>query len=91
MGSEEIIIAGKKIQTIEDQTESSNALGLAANNNERTLVVSFPADAFTGTLKSGTAVTARGQSWQISSESGSIRKGQIATTITLVEPERRDE
>lgn len=91
MGSEEIVISGVKIQAIEDEVASSNPLGIAATNNERTLVVKFPADAYTGALKSGMTVTARSQSWQISSEPDSIRKGQIATTITLIEPERRNE
>lgn len=91
MGSEEIIIDGFKIQAIEDETSSSNALGKAATNNERMLVVKFPAAAFAGALKSGMVVTARGQNWQISSDSDSIRKGQIATTLVLVEPEKRKE
>jgi len=91
MGSETIVIGSTSIQAIEDETGSSNALGTAANNNERTLVVKFAADAYTGALKSGMTVTARGQSWQISSEPDSIRKGQIATTLVLVEPERRNE
>jgi len=87
MGSEPIVISGVTIQAIEDETASSNALGTAAANNERMLVVKFPADAFTGPLKSGIAVAARAQSWQISAEPDSIRKGQIATTITLIEKE----
>lgn len=91
MGSEEITIGSTKIQAIEDETESSNALGIAATDNERTLVVKFPADAYTGELKSGMTVLARSESWQISSEPNSIRKGRIAITIVLVEPERRNE
>jgi len=91
MGSEEITIGSTKIQAIKDETASSNALGKAATNNERMLIVKFPADAFTGTLKSGMMVTARSQIWQISSEPDSIRKGQVATTLVLIEPERRNE
>jgi len=91
LGAETIVIGGQSISAVEDETTSSNALGTGAANNERNLVVKFPADAYTGTLKSGTAVTARGQTWQISSEPDAIRKGQIATTLILVEPERRDE
>ena len=91
MGAETITIAGTSISAIEDETGSSNELGRGANKDERTLVVKFAADAYTGTMKSGTPVTARGLSWQISAEPESIRKGQIATTLVLVEPERRQE
>ena len=91
LGSETITIGGTAISAVIDETASSNALGTAATNNERTLVVKFAADAYSGTLKSGTSVTARAQSWQISGEMDSIRKGQIATTLVLVEPERRNE
>jgi hypothetical protein len=91
MGSEEITIGSTKIQAIEDETASSNALAIAATDNERTLVVKFPADAYTGALKSGMTVLARSETWQISSDPDSIRKGKIAITIVLVEPERRNE
>jgi 5-keto 4-deoxyuronate isomerase len=91
MGSEEITIGSTKIQAIEDETASSNPLGIAATDNRRTLVVKFPADAYSAaSLKSGMTVLARGESWQIASDDDSIRTGQIATTITLIEPERRD-
>ncbi len=89
MGAEWIVIAGTRIQTIQDETTSSNPLEIAATNDERTLIVKFPADAFTGSLVSGMAVEARGLQWQIDAGLDSIRKGQIATTLTLVEPERR--
>jgi hypothetical protein len=91
MGSEEIIIGSTKIQAVEDETGLSNALAIAATDNERTLVVKFPADAYTGALKSGTTVLARSESWQISSDPDSIKKGRIAITLVLVEPERRKE
>jgi len=91
MGSETILIGATEVQAIEDEIASSNALGMAATNNERTLVVKFPASAYTGALKSGMIVTAREQTWQISGEMDSIRKGQIATTLVLIEPERRNE
>lgn len=91
MGSEEITIGSTIIQAIEDETGSSNALGKSATNSERTLIVKFVTGAYTGVLKSGTKVQARDQNWQISADPDSIRKGQIATTIVLVEPERRAE
>jgi hypothetical protein len=90
LGSEEITIGATAIQAIEDETASSNALATAATNNERTLVVKFPADAYTAVLKSGMTVLARSQTWQISSDPDSVRKGQVAITIVLVEPERRN-
>ena len=89
LGAETIIIAGKSIQAVEDETHHSNSLGIAAVDSERMLVVKFPADAFRGAITSGMAVTARGQSWQVSSDPDAIRKGQIATTLILIEPERR--
>lgn len=79
------------ILAVEDETTLHNPLGTAATNNERTLVVKFPADAYTSPLKSGMAVTARDQAWQISSDPDSIRKGRIAITLTLIEPERRND
>ena len=91
LGAETITIGGTSISAIINETESSNELGRGANKDERTLVVQFAADAYTGSTKSGVTVTARGQTWQISADSPSIRKGQVATTLTLVEPERRAE
>ncbi len=91
MGSEEITIGATSIQAVEDETTSSNALAIAALNNERTLIVKFPSSAYTGALKSGMTVLARSQTWQISCDPDSIRKGQVATTLVLIEPERRDE
>lgn len=91
MGAEEITIGSTKIQAVEDETASSNALAIAATDNERTLVVKFPADAYNGALKSGMTVLAREETWQISSEPDSIRKGKVAITLVLVEPERRNE
>lgn len=91
LGAEEIMIGSTRIQAIADETASSNALAMAATNNERTLTVKFAADAYTAALKSGMVVSARGENWQISSDPDSIRKGQAAITIVLVEPERRSE
>ena len=91
LGAETITIGGTSISAVIDETGSSNELGRGANKDERTLIVKFATDAYTGTMKSGTAVTARSQAWQISAEPESIRKGQVATTLTLVEPERRAE
>lgn len=91
LGTEEIFIGSTKVNAVIDETTSSNALGIGATNNERTMVAKFPSGSFTGTLKSGMTVTARGQSWQISAEMDSIHNGYAAKTITLVEPERRSE
>lgn len=91
LGAETITIGGVTFSAVIDETASSNELGRGANKDERTLIVKFAADAYSGTMKSGTAVTARSQSWQISAEPDAIRKGQVATTLTLVEPERRSE
>lgn len=91
MGAEEITIGSTKIQAVEDETASSNALGIGATNNERMLVVKFPADSYVGYLKSGMTVLAREQTWQISSDPDSIRKGRVAITLVLIEPERRNE
>ena len=91
MGAETISIGGTSIKAIINEMESSNALGRAASKDERTLVVQFASDAYSGSTRSGVMVTARGYTWQISSESPSIRDGQVAKTLTLVEPERRSE
>jgi hypothetical protein len=91
MGAEEITIGNMKILAIQDETASSNSLGTGAKNNERNLTVKFAADAYTLPIKSGQRVTARGQQWQVSAEPESIRKGPVAITLELVEPERRSE
>lgn len=91
LGAEEIIIGSSRIMAIIDETQSSNALARAATNNERSVTAKFAADAATPPLKSGVRVTARAQEWQISADSGAIKKGRVSITIDLVEPERRDE
>lgn len=88
---EEIIIGGVKVMAILDETRSDNQLGTAAMNNRRTLVVQFQTADYSAKIKSGAVVTARAQKWQVSSDPDSIKKGQVATTLTLIEPERRDE
>lgn len=86
---ESITIGGSTFGAIIDETASRNELGKGASLNERTLVVQFPADSYTGALKSGQFVTARGLQWQIdANDPGAVRRGQIATTLVLVEPER---
>lgn len=74
-----------------DETTSSNALGVGAMKGERNLRIQFPTDFYRGELKSGMSVSARGQDWQISADDDSISRGAVATTIQLVEPERREE
>lgn len=90
-GNEEITIGTTKINAIINEGESSNALGIAATNNERSLSVQFPIDSYSGALKSGMTVSARGESWQISGDPGSVSKDMATVLIRLVEPERRNE
>lgn len=89
--AEEITIKGQIVRAVLDDTQRSNAAGRGATNNERTLTVTFPPDAITHRPRSGDYIQARGEKWQISSESGSIRIGQAAITLILVEPEHRNE
>lgn len=91
MGSEEIIIGETKLQAVHDEQISNNPLGLAAKYEERNLIVKFPSSFYSGKLKSGMFVTARGQKWQISSDDGGIIRGDVSTTLTLIEPERTRE
>lgn len=90
-GNEEITIGSTKIKAILNEAESSNALGIAATNNERSLSAQFPVSAYPGALKSGMTVSARGETWQISSDPGSVRKDLATVLIRLIEPERRNE
>lgn len=91
LGAENVTIGGVTFKAICNETTSSNELGRGANKDERNLSAQFSADSYQGSLKSGTAVTARGHQWQISAEPDSIRKNQSTTIIVLVEPERRAE
>lgn len=89
--AETVTIGGTDISAIIDEKQHANPLGAGAKKAERTLTVQFAASAYTDPLTSGQSVDARGETWQISAEDGAIRKGQIATTLILVEPERRRE
>ncbi len=88
MGAEEIEIAGQKIPAVIDETASGNILGIGGIENQRTLVVKFPARQLPRRPRSGDIVRARGESWQISADSNSILIGQSAITLTLIEPNR---
>lgn len=74
-----------------DERRSNDPLGVGATKGERNLTIQFPSSSFPGKLKSGMKVRARGEDWQISAEPDAIRKGFAATTLELVEPERRRE
>lgn len=91
MDAEEILIAGTKVMAVIDETRSSNALGTGAKNNERELIAKFPADGYSGPLRSGMRVEARGEKWRIAADAGAVTRGLVATSILLHEPERRDE
>ncbi len=54
--AEEITIGSTKLKAIIDEATGSNPLGTGATNNERTMTIQFPADSFTGKLKSGMKV-----------------------------------
>ena len=90
-GSETVTIGSESVQAIIDETERSNPLTAGAKSEERTLVIQFPSSSYARQIRSGDRVHARGKDWKVSPEDGSVRKGQIATTLTLVEPERRRE
>ena len=90
LDAEEITVDGKALKAVIDETGAANTLGTGAMDNQRTLVVQFPANAITFKPKSGQRVVARGEKWQISSEEGAIKTGQVATTLILVEPQRRE-
>ena len=86
---ETIVIGGDNVTAVISENEIAGALDAGAKKVERTLTVQFAADAYTDTIKSGESITARGETWKVSSEPGSIRRGAAAVTLTLVEPERR--
>lgn len=90
LAGEEIEIQGKIIPAIIDEEQTSNVIGLGTKENDRTLVVKFRADLITNKPKSGDPVKARDQRWQISSDPDAIRIGKAATTIILVDPNRRE-
>src|SRR5690606_34761352 len=71
--AESITIGASTIKAVIDDIESNTQSGVGAKHSERTLVVTFPADAISTIPKSGDSVTARGMTWQIHSEPGSVR------------------
>lgn len=89
-GAETITIAGQDVQAIIDETISSNAAGRGTKDNRRALVVKIPGGLVSGKVRSGDAVKARGEDWHVGADEDSIRHGQAALTITLVEPGRRE-
>lgn len=90
LSGEEITIQGKIIPAIIDEERTSNALGLGTKENNRTITVQFRSDLIGERPKSGDLVQARGQRWQISTDPDAIRIGAAATTLILVEPQRRE-
>lgn len=86
---ETIVIGGTSVAAVIDMKEAGEMLSTGAKAAERTLVVVYSVADYSGAVRSGTSVTARGETWQVSPEPGSIRRGQAAVTLTLVEPERR--
>lgn len=88
---ETITIAGTDVLAVISETESSKELGQGPKKEERSLTAQFSLADYSTAIKSGQTVTARGQTWQVSSEPGSVRRGAAAVTIVLVEPERRQD
>lgn len=86
---ETIVIDGNSVSAVIDMKEVGDLLSTGAKATERTLVVVYSVADYSGAVRSGTSVTARGETWQVAPEPGSIRRGQAAVTLTLVEPERR--
>lgn len=89
--SETIVIAGTNVPAVINETDLSNSLGAGAKKTERTLVAVFSLADYDASIRSGQSITARGQTWQVATEPGSIRRGQVAVTLVLVEPERRND
>lgn len=86
---ETIVIDGTNVTAVIDVTEAGDMLSTGAKATERTLVVQYSLADYSSAVRSGTSVTARGETWQVAPEPGSVRRGQAAVTLTLVEPERR--
>ena len=89
--SETISIGGESVPAVIDVLDLGVALGVGAKTEERSLRVVFSPEDYDEVIRSGETVTARGESWQVGSDPGSIQRGQAAITILLVEPERRSQ
>ena len=88
---ESIVIGGETIKAVIDTLDLGIALGVGAKTEERNLRVQFSTADYNSSIRSGDTITARGATWQVSSEPSAIQRGQAAITLILVEPERRNE
>lgn len=88
---EPIVIGGETIKAVIDTLDLGIALGVGAKIEERSLRVQFSTADYNATIRSGDTITARGETWQVSSDPTAILRGQAAITLMLVEPERRNE
>lgn len=88
---ETITIGGSNIIAVISETESANSLGTGPKKTERSITAQFSRADYGATIKSGAVVTARGETWRVSSDPGAIRRGAAAVTLVLIEPERRQD
>ena len=82
LGQEPVVFGSTTIQMILDEADVGTFI-MGGKRDERQLTGSFPTDS-TLTIKNGSEVTARDQTWKIEN----YRKGQAMTTVTLIEPNR---
>ena len=91
LAGEKVKINGTEIDAIVNEEDSAISLGIGAMNTERALVIQFESGLVTIDPKGRNMIEARGKKWQISSDEGAVKIGGGATTLTLIEPERRNE
>jgi hypothetical protein len=89
LDGETITIDGTDFTAVIDQVEVGDMLSTGAKATQRTLIAQYSRADYDPVVRSGTTVTARGESWQVSAEDGGVKRGIAAVTLTLVEPERR--
>lgn len=83
--AEDVTINGETRRGVVSNNGAEMEIGSGGDNTERSLSVTFPANAFTKTPKSGRFVMCRGEKWQIAT----VDANPSTLRITLEEPERR--
>ena len=86
LSGEDVTISGETKRGVIEDTGADMMLGVGAENNERSLRVTFPGSSFSTTPPSGNSATARGKTWKITT----VDDSPACITIDLIDPERRN-
>lgn len=83
--AEDVAIAGITRKGVIDDVGMEMSINEGGDDNQRSLRITFPGNAYPTTPKSGKRLTCRGKTWQITQ----VTDGPACLMIEVVEPERR--